>query len=298
MSPTRLSQNSGVSFQGVIPAGMGFLIPEDEARELLADTSADYVSVVRRYLMGEYVADDPTQEPTRWIIDFGTRPLEETQQWPRALEIVRERVRPQRLTNRDRGFREKWWQFGRPRGEMRAALVGFERYAAANRVGKRLFFVWAKPTWCPGDKIVVVCRSDDLTLGVLSSSIHAGWAWALSSTLKADLNYTPTTAFETFPWPQSVDERRSAIASVTEAVVSRRQAICLERQIGLTKLYNEVDEGAYKDLRDLHHELDEAVAVAYGWPKSAAHDSEESNRRLLELNREIVAGRVPYNPFS
>jgi hypothetical protein len=181
---------------------------------------------------------------------------------------------------------------------MRAALVNLERYAAANRVGKRLFFVWAEPAWCPGDKIVVVCRSDDLTWGVLSSSIHAGWAWALSSTLKADLNYTPTTAFETFPWPQPSDDQRSTIAALSKAVINRRQAICLERQIGLTRLYNEVDEGAYKDLGDLHRELDEAVAGAYGWPKSAAHDPEESNRRLLELNREIVAGRVPYNPFS
>lgn len=48
---------------------------------------------------------------------------------------------------------------------------------------------------------------------------------------------------------------------------------------------------------ELHVALDEAVAAAYGWPASAAHDPAESNRRLLELNREIAAGRVPYDPF-
>ena len=80
--------------------------------------------------------------------------------------------------------------------------------------------------------------------------------------------------------------------------IERRQSICAERQIGLTKLYNEVDDGAYHDLRKLHHELDEAVAIAYGWPKSAAHDPQESNRLLLELNRAIDAGEVEYHPFD
>jgi hypothetical protein len=81
-------------------------------------------------------------------------------------------------------------------------------------------------------------------------------------------------------------------------MIARRSEICLERQIGLTTLYNEVDEGAYRDLKDLHGGLDEAVAAAYGWPASVAHDPAESNRRLLELNRAIAAGEVPYHPFG
>jgi hypothetical protein len=77
----------------------------------------------------------------------------------------------------------------------------------------------------------------------------------------------------------------------------RRREICLEREIGLTKLYNEVDEGAYRDLKELHVELDEAVAEAYGWPRAVAHDPDESNRRLLELNLAIARGEVEYDPF-
>jgi hypothetical protein len=80
-------------------------------------------------------------------------------------------------------------------------------------------------------------------------------------------------------------------------MVERRQEICLERQIGLTRLYNEIEEGAYRDLRELHVALDEAVVEAYGWPRRVAHDAIESNRLLLELNRAIAAGEVGYNPF-
>lgn len=82
------------------------------------------------------------------------------------------------------------------------------------------------------------------------------------------------------------------------SIVARRQAICVEREIGLTALYNEVDDGAYADLRTLHEQLDRAVADAYGWPASAASDADESNRRLLELNAKIAAGEVEYAPFA
>lgn len=81
-------------------------------------------------------------------------------------------------------------------------------------------------------------------------------------------------------------------------MVARRSEICLGQSIGLTTLYNQVDDGAWKDLRDLHVELDEAVAEAYGWPKHVAHDPDEANRRLLELNRAIAAGEIKYDPFG
>jgi hypothetical protein len=79
-------------------------------------------------------------------------------------------------------------------------------------------------------------------------------------------------------------------------VLTRRGEVCVEREIGLTKLYNEVDDGAYRDLKGLHNELDEAVAVAYGWPKEVAHDHAETNRRLLELNRAVARAQVGYEP--
>ncbi len=79
---------------------------------------------------------------------------------------------------------------------------------------------------------------------------------------------------------------------------ARRSEICIERGIGLTTLYNHVDDGAFTDLRDLHRALDEAVAVAYGWPRAAAHDPADSNARLLALNEEIATASRPYSPFE
>jgi hypothetical protein len=50
-------------------------------------------------------------------------------------------------------------------------------------------------------------------------------------------------------------------------------------EIGLTVLYNQVDEGAWAEVADLHRRLDEAVARAYGWPVSVAHDPVEAKAR-------------------
>lgn len=98
--------------------------------------------------------------------------------------------------------------------------------------------------------------------------------------------------------PSPTDAQRQEIGELAAAIIERRQAICAEREIGLTRLYNEVEEGAYADLRELHEQLDRAVAAAYGWPASVATDADESNRRLLELNLAIAAGEVEYDPFG
>lgn len=232
------------------------------------------------------------------MIDFALLTLEAAGRYPTALAIVRDRVKPFRDANRRRVRREKWWLLGELVPAMRAALEPLDRYIAGVAQGKRIFFAWQEAWTCPSNLTNVFAFDDDFSIGLLSSTIHHEWARAQSSTLEDRFRYTPTSAFETFPWPQLNVAGREAVAEAARRMIARRSEVCLDRQIGLTTLYNEVDDGAYADLRDLHRQLDEAVAAAYGWPASAAYDSAESNRLLLELNRAIVAGEIEYRPFD
>lgn len=116
--------------------------------------------------------------------------------------------------------------------------------------------------------------------------------------MKSDLRYTPSTAFETFPWPHPTAEQRTAVASAVSATLARRDTIVDDEPIGLTELYNRVDEGAYADLAKLHRTLDEAVAAAYGWPKKIAQNDDELVRRLGELNIGYAAAPGSYQPFN
>jgi N-6 DNA Methylase len=294
-----LARNRGLAFQGPIPAGNGFVLDPTAAAALLRRTDADYGRVVRPYLVGDDITNDPAQQPTRWIIDFGQMPIEEARNWPAALDVVQRLVKPARAKNNRRLYREKWWIFAEPRPGMRHALEPLPRFVAGIAQGKRIHFCWCEPEWCPSNLTNVFAIEDDYRMGVLLSSIHHEWARAQSSTLEDRFRYTPTSAFETFPFPPSPsDLDRERIADLSREIIALRKGICAERNIGLTRLYNELEDGAYADLSRLHASLDRAVADAYGWPAAASGDTDESNRRLLALNDAIRTRTIDYAPFA
>lgn len=252
---------------------------------------------------GSDIADDPQQAPRRWVIDFALFPLEKAARWPAALEIVRQRVKPERAHNRREAYRRSWWRFVEPRPGMRAALDGFTRFLAVNEVGKRSLFVWCEPDWCPNNKTFALALDQDYHFGVLASSVHRLWGQYRGSTLKADRAYTPTTVFNTFPWPDPDDRVCERVAAAARRVVDERARACAGER-GLTAVYNLLDEGGFVDLAAAHGELDAAVAAAYGWPARIAGDPYEVIPRLMQLNGEIAAGRSTvaeargtYDPF-
>lgn len=294
--PHRLAANKGRSFIGCQPTGDGFLLGADEAQKLLQDPRN--AGRVRPYLTSRDLANSVDSVPTRWIIDFGTMPLEEAAQSPDLLDIVRQRVRPEREGSK-RHFARLWWQFAWPRPDMRAATADLDRYIVCTLTGKRFFTAWQTGQTCPSNAVGVIASEDDLIMGVLSSRAHDAWAWWWSSTMKSDLRYTPTSTFQTFPFPTAAtSQARDRVAEASRELHERRSAICRERDIGLTALYNLYDDGAFEDLHDRHRALDEAVASAYGWPAAVAQDGDELVARLNALNEAVVTGEVTYAPWS
>ena len=291
-----LPVNLGRSFQGPIPAGT-FYLDRDEAQEILARDDAAYGEVVRPYLVGDDITEDPEQRPRRFIIDFGMRTLEEAMQFPEALRLVRERVKPTREENNREAYRRYWWRFAEPRPKMREALGSLERYLAGNAQGKRFLFCWVDRAVCPSNLTNVFAFDDDYSMGVLTSSIHGAWARSESSTLRIDLRYTPTSCFESFPWPDAPADARSEIGDLARRLIEIRQTICVENEIGLTVLYNRVEEGAWSEISDCHRGLDDAVASAYGWTADVARDPLEAKARLAERYEQISAGQS-HSPFA
>lgn len=291
---TSLAANKARCFIGCYVRHAGFEVSAVEARSLLDGGTPG--EIVRPYLIGEDISTQPDQAPSRTVIDFADRELEEAARFPAALDLIRQRVKPDR--DRDAAQSRHWWRFWRPRMEMRQSLHDLRRFAGALRTGKRLLIAWQPLEVCPSDGVVVFAFDDDYSMGILLSKAHDAWAWAQASTLKGDLRYTPTSVFMTFPFPDPVtDEQREAVAEASRRLLARRTEICTTEQMGLTKLYNAVDEGAWTDLVALHRTLDEAVADCYGWPKAIAQDATDLVARLTERNREISEGERGYAPF-
>ena len=133
--------------------------------------------------------------------------------------------------------------------------------------------------------------------------------------MRADLRYTPSDVYETFPRPEpqaGVKWERVAAAGV--ALNDHRSDLMVHRGLGLTKIYILVHNPDDRDpailhLRFLHTELDNVVRDAYGWSdleldhhhwetpqgtrftvSPAAKD--ELLDRLLELNHQRYAEEV------
>lgn len=297
-SDAPLQANTGRQFFGVVPGagGDGFLLTEDVAKRLLARDEADYSAVVRPYLIGDDITSSPDLSPSRWVITFGERTLEQAELFPAALSIVREKVKPVRDTHKKDRERTQWWKHSRSVRALFVAIAPLRRYIACPATSKRIFMVWCQPHWYPSNATSVFAFEDDYSLGILQSRIHTLWATERSTKLETRPRYT-VNSFASFPWPRASDSARESVARVAAQIDPLRRELCLGNGIGLTALYNAVAEGGHSDLAGLNTHLDEVVAEAYGWPASTAHDDAEIIARLSELNRSISAGEVPYQPF-
>jgi hypothetical protein len=136
---------------------------------------------------------------------------------------------------------------------------------------------------------------DYASFAILQSRIHEVWARSLSSTMKTDLNYTPSTCFETFPFPKLTPALQHTLMTIGEAFFLTRAELQRQRGLGLTKLWNLVLDPACEDadiqlLRSLKQDMDKAVLAAYGWEDMAIDDGKELVKRLRTLNRRRARG--------
>jgi hypothetical protein len=229
----------------------------------------------------------------KWTIDFGLMGFDEAAKYEVPFEYVKQNVLPIRQTRRD-DFRGQWWQYARPRPEMRAALVGKPRFIATPEVAKYRVYRWMEPKTLCNQQTLVFVREDDYFLGVLHSRPHEIWALRMGTSLEDRPRYTPTTTFETFafPWPPGRepldDVRVEAIAAAARELVELRNAWLnppgaseaeLKKRT-LTNLYNARPTW----LDNTHKTLDAAVFAAYGWPADLS--GEAILERLLALNLE------------
>ena len=199
---------------------------------------------------------------------------------------------------------------------------------ATPTVAKHRLFRWYDAMVCPDHQLIVTARDDHTTFGILHSRFHEAWAIGLCTWLGVgnDPRYTPSTTFETFPFPEGLtpnipaadyanDPRAVAIAEAARRLNELREtwlnppdlidrvpevvpgypgrilpknpeAAAVLKTRTLTSLYNQ--RPAWLD--HAHRDLDAAVAAAYGWPADIGED--EALARLLALNLErAAAGR-------
>ena len=317
----KLTLNQSVAFIGGMKKGK-FDISGSLAREWLkypANPNGRHNSDV---LKPWHNGLDVTRRPAgKWIIDFRHEMREsEAAFYEAPFDYVREHVKPVRDDNNRDDLRLNWWRHDRSGQTMFALIGSYARYIATPRVAKHRLFVWCDSRVLPDGQLVVIARDDDTTFGILHSRFHESWSLRLCTWLGKgnDPRYTPTTTFQTFPFPQGLspdipaadyanDTRALAISAAARRLVELRDRWLNppewvewvdEPVAGYPKRPVARDEDAAKALKkrtltnlynarpqwlaDAHDALDAAVATAYGWDTDISE--EDALERLLALN--------------
>ena len=287
----RLQENLDIAFRGIDKIGE-FDIDEATAISMMGQSNPDGRSnrdVIKRWINGKDITE---RSRDVWAIDFGVNlPETEAALYEAPFEYVKRVVRPTRIWNRMRWRAENWWLHGSPASRMRQKLSSLSRYLATPKVSKHRFFVWITADMLPSNLVIAIASEDDYVLGLLSSSIHELWARSVGSQLRESESggtYTPTTCFQTFPFPRATEEQRVTIGAAAAELNRLREgwlnppgmsASDLKKRT-LTNLYNTRPTW----LDNVHKVLDAAVADAYGWPGDLGE--QDILERLLGLNLE------------
>lgn len=205
----RLNENAGIAFIGTQKNG-AFDIAGEIAREWLKQPNPNgkpNSEVVRPWANGMDITRRPSD---RWIVDFGTSmPEHEATLYEIPFEYIAKHLPKHRANNRNRTLIAEWWLFEGRRLGLRAALAPLQRFIATSMVSKHRFFVWLPACQIPENLCVAIARDDDITFGILHSRFHELWSLQLCTWLGVgnDSRYTPTTTFETFPFPSGYYEK-------------------------------------------------------------------------------------------
>ena len=197
----KLAANTNCSFVATVKAGP-FDVPGKLARQWLAlpnPNARSNAEVVKRWANG---MDMTRRWSDTWIVDFGVEMSEGSAALFEApFAHVQACVRPEREKTRADRERRNWWLMARPIPAMRVALRSLTRFIATPVLAKHRLFVWMDRTVLPDHQLIVSARTDDATFGILHSRFHELWSLRLGTSLEDRPRYTPTTCFETFPFP-------------------------------------------------------------------------------------------------
>jgi hypothetical protein len=274
--PHRLIANQDKSFQGSIVLGMGFTFDDGNSD---ATSIAEMHRLIEKdprnqerifpYIGGDEVNSSPTHSHDRYVINFGDMSEEEAREWMDLISILEEKVKPQRALSKRDVYRLKWWQYAEKQLALSRAIESLDRVLVCCIVSKYLSFAFLPAKMVYSHKLNVFAFDKYTAFIILQGRIHEVWAWFLSSTMKDDLNYSPSDCFETFPFPENW-ETNPELESIGQEYYEFRAALMIRNNQGLTATYNrfhdpEEDDADILKLRQLHTQMDTAVLTAYGW---------------------------------
>jgi hypothetical protein len=223
---TGLIENKNIAFQGNIKRG-SFDVSSEVAYDLLKNCGNPH-GLGNSDVLFPYVNASDISANNRgvWIIDFARKTEKEAKYYERPFKHIQTVVYPERMATEDADAIKTWWMHWRTRPELTELLGNLQRFIATPRVSKHRVFRWINAPIYPDCAIVAFVRDDDYFFGILHSRLHEVWTLAQGTQLRekeSGFRYTPTTCFETFPFPVASEEQKNVIGAVAKELNALRE---------------------------------------------------------------------------
>jgi hypothetical protein len=217
---------------------------------------------------------ESTDKQRREMLHDGLVPADYTDpvaaDWKDLLELVKEKVKPERDKDNREVRRRYWWRFGERAPALYSAIAPLERVLATSQTSTFRGFTFLPARMVFSHKLVVFPLESMIDFCILQSRVHDVWAAFFGSSQEDRLVYTPSDCFETFPFPFSAQQSDLYLREAGQEFHEFRAAVMDERNEGLTDTFNRLHDpgdrsNAIGELRRLHDAMDQAVLDAYGW---------------------------------
>ncbi len=272
-----------------------FIIMDEKARAMAQRFDGTPSSGFTFYEHSEDLPDSVRRKRSGWLKDGkvpADYPFPTAADYPDLLDIVRRRVKPDRVRRGADGeyalrypLYERWWQFADKRPALYETIRTLDRNLIVAQTANRWAVSFRQRASVVSHTIVAFAFGDWEHFALLQGQAHEAWRLQYGAQLKNDARYTPSDCFDTFPFPQLTEKARARLADIGERYHAHRAAVMLEADEGLTKTYNRFHSPDDKTpgivrLRELHTELDRAVADAYGWTFPLGHGFHQTRQGL------------------
>jgi hypothetical protein len=192
--PFALVNNNGKSFAGSYVLGMGFILDHQEAQNLISQNPKNK-NVILPYLNGRDLNSQPNQYPTRHAIFFRDWGYEKVKEYPECLQIIRDRVYPERQKKTNKKQRDFWWQYKRPTMDLYEAIEPLQRVLVCSNVSSWLSFAFVPTHYVLNVNLCVFVTDKSEDFSLLQNTIHETWARKYSATLETRLKYSVINAY-------------------------------------------------------------------------------------------------------
>jgi hypothetical protein len=264
---------------GSMPNEGGYLLMNEEEKDLLLKRAPAAKKFVRQFVMGEELINSIPRY-CLWLVDGEPYELREIKEISNRIDLV-QKIRNNSTRSATQKLGLTPYLFGEIR-QPKTPYIAIPRVSSVNR--NFIPITILDSNVIAGDKVYTISSDSKYLFGILHSTMHMAWMRVTSGRLKSDYSYSNQLTYNNFPFPENPSEKHiKTIEEKAQQVLDVRASFPTS---SLADLYNPLTMPPA--LVKAHNELDKAVDAAYS--KQAFTSEAKRMEFLFELYEKYTAG--------